>query len=389
MRNLLSTLTALIKELLNSGKEPPYTHAQWAVLVHKECLDVEDVLVADIFTIKDDGKVKLYIESHQLVTVRFLEDLCAILLNHNDVGKVSLLKIVAQQMIQHFLWIEKQYPRYFNSDAPVEDACKEFTRQYIAGSQVFIEDGLRVKNVAPALVDIVMDYLRALESPGRHRIEVLSELLYLIGFADNMKDFAQDSRTAVNWSDELTKNLIYLNFNTPEAYQYCDEWIRREANEESDPAEKLKALGNSRRYLLLLPVKERTWYHAGAVSLRENLAGHLKEEMNYLERLQDNALFLMSQDSPPQSPDTIEVSFSKSQLAFLTRVMIETGVVTTKPAIAVYRFITRRVRTKGRKSQLSTGSFKNSTYKPAPYVVASVKKTLFKMINYIQKHYRT
>jgi hypothetical protein len=109
----------------------------------------------------------------------------------------------------------------------------------------------------------------------------------------------------------------------------------------------------------------------------------LKEEIYYLEKIWGSKLAADKKDNSIEQ-NKMTTQLSVAQLAYLFKIMHETGIISVKSQWDIFRFLQENVSSK-RKETISAQSLNNKYYNVESATKASVKDMLLKMLQYINK----
>jgi hypothetical protein len=131
------------------------------------------------------------------------------------------------------------------------------------------------------------------------------------------------------------------------------------------------------------PVKTHMFYQKGLLPIRTQILNWLKEEIYYLKKIAENKPVKTTQENS-NDQNKITTQMSVAQLAYVLKIMHETGLITAKSQWDMFRFLQENVSSK-RKETISAHSLNNKYYNVEDATKTSVKELLLKMIHHMNK----
>jgi len=177
----------------------------------------------------------------------------------------------------------------------------------------------------------------------------------------------------------LADLLISLNFNTPGCIQWLCNNISAQIEESAHPAGKCECVTS------LLAKFENSCsltpgYKPAALSVKQALLTVLKRKLFYLVKMPP-----AQQPPAPGSPAKLNIGLSVPQLALLTRLMLDTKIISETNQSALLKKITAVVST-SRAAALSFESLRVNYYTPDTPAKAIVKEYLLQMVRLINTY---
>ncbi len=255
--------------------------------------------------------------------------------------------------------------------------------------EIFIPENLKIESISNFNCQI-FQIERLFEGQKGELIEIaLNPVKKLINsdqaityhLAQYFKFFLQE---LLNSKGSLKEILIRLNFNCFSFLHYLTSEIVNDLEELDSYSEKMEKLYWNLKWIKQIQITEKT-YNKSVKSLKDLLIDWINEEISYLEKA-------IALEKLPKI-DTVTTSEEKefklitdlsvSQLGFLLRVFMDSGLFKNKNHRAVARFFARHTKTKGSVA-ISPGNLLNKFYDVSGNVEEVVKGIVFDMLNQIR-----
>ncbi|WP_276374306.1 hypothetical protein [Chryseolinea sp. H1M3-3] len=188
-----------------------------------------------------------------------------------------------------------------------------------------------------------------------------------------------------NWRRmNLCNTLIKLNFNDQQFFQFYSNHITRALLSCETLSDRIDQAAYFYKIISQVTVINGVGLNNSALDIKHQLLEWMTSELDYLrqkERLQIPA----KTDSQIKNDFKIIFDLSVSQLAYIFKIFIDTGVIQNKNASEIIRFLSRFVKTK-RAESVSYESLRVKFYDAESGTKDAVKKTLQSLLSYINKH---
>lgn len=188
-----------------------------------------------------------------------------------------------------------------------------------------------------------------------------------------------------NNKDSLKEQLIRLNFNCFSFLHYLTSEIVNDQEELDSYTEKMEMLYLNLKWIKQIQITEKT-YNRSVKSIKDLLIDWISEEISYLEKAVTlEKLPKIDTITSEEKEFKLITDLSVSQLGFLLRVFMDSGLFKNKNHRAVAQFFARHTKTKG-SSAISPGNLLNKFYDVTGNVEEVVKGIVFDMLNQIRKY---
>ncbi|RZK38516.1 MAG: hypothetical protein EOO90_21955 [Pedobacter sp.] len=223
--------------------------------------------------------------------------------------------------------------------------------------------------------------LKPLRDFGYTGIASYAQLNYIRSYTVELISRCADrARTNFN-TVAVCKFLLSINFNTTKFRDYLEAEIEVDVNSRYAVNEQLELLYDQEKAFKRLPKKPTCSYHPDVESLRTSLLNFVAAEINCLQKKQ--ALNARNIAPTNHSPYKIKTSLTVDRLAYLLRLLIETGAIDANPRAPLLSFIAKSVNTPGTKGEecdISVNSLANK-YKMVTQSTAMGVRTLLRKMS--------
>ena len=195
-------------------------------------------------------------------------------------------------------------------------------------------------------------------------------------------DFSIDNG---NWRRlNLCNTLIKLNFNHPQFFKFYTDHINRALLSCETLSDRIDQAAYFYKIISQVTVANRLCLYDSTSDVRQQLLEWITCELDYLHQKEGLQLPLKT-ESQIKSDFKIIFDLSVSQLAYIFKIFIDTGIIQNKNTSEIIRFLSRFVKTK-RAESVSYESLRIKFYNTESGTKDAVKKTLQSLLSYINKN---
>jgi hypothetical protein len=335
--------------------------------------------------------VELHIQNHQHV----LETLTQSLLSYLDeqdrkhiyslsgqYTQADLCKIVYQYLEKVQRHIERYFTKYLSFDASIPYRSRLLSSVEINKKLKVVYKRLEENNLDEKLLKIINRLLTKLSHITLEERFTYQALIYHKMVLDELYAALQANEGSL--TNELLIEILYrLNFNSVDFFHYLTSRIEGMVAAEEKYEDKKALLYFYQKMYRQQPIKKNIFYHKSLLSIKSQVLKWVKEEIYYLEKIWGSKLAADKKDNSIEQ-NKMTTQLSVAQLAYLFKIMHETGIISVKSQWDIFRFLQENVSSK-RKETISAQSLNNKYYNVESATKASVKDMLLKMLQYINK----
>jgi hypothetical protein len=363
----------------------------YRTLAHDEVERIKHSFHQQCFSLQSQDQIELFIQNHQLE----LETLTRSLLNHLDEperknlyslsGKYTIPDIY--KTTYHYLekvqrHIERYFTKYLAIDASIPYKSRLLNSVDIDKKLKVVYERLMESSLDEKLLKIINYLLSKLAQVTPGERFTYQALIYHTMVLDELYTAIQREERILN-NDLLAEILYRLNFNSIDFFYYLTTSMENTLSAQDSYADKKDILYFYQKMYRQRPVKTNVFYQKSLLSIKEQVLHWLQEEIYYLEKIGE-----IKQAKDKKADNTqqgkITTQFSVSQLAYILKIMHETGLITVKSQWDMFRFMQENVGSK-RKETISAQSLNNKYYSVEAATKTSVKDLLLKLLNHINK----
>lgn len=350
------------------------------VPVSQEVERIKRTLTHEVFSFEDERHLERYIQYHQRATVYLMDKIASLQKNSDAVEFYQQLYSSLEGLLR---FIEKHFTRYFDQDAKAPEEYIALAQKDAEGHLSKLEEQMLARNVDSLLVDAVLQCLRKVSEKNLRNEVTYRRVLYATEVREEISQVLQRSIREDDINEEIRMSVCYLNYNSIKVFAYHAKYYEAMLRSDDSRGEKIEKLSYTLKKINQGQVKPGMFYDKDRPSLKDQLCCYLKEELDYLERLNHGATSKSADSSFHGFKLKLEISVS--QLAYLIRVFVETQVVQNKNITEVLKFLAQYVITK-KSEGISYTSFRVKFYNIEIGTKEAVRNMLFTMIRYIDKN---
>jgi hypothetical protein len=361
---------------------------EWITIAKNYQAKFHGLLLNKILSFQKDKQIILYMHSVQSRLI-FLSD--KLYFSDNDKHK-NIVNHPPQPLnlsdVQQYVLsvleglisiIETQMPLYFNIDAKVTELHNStMACNFKVGSNLLLK---QLKNIDHKLLELILNPFREIMHDKKFNLtyrksNYLNELL-----VELMKTIEETGPQEI--TEVLKEKLIYLNFNSWRLFRYLVKEMTSRVQEEESLTDKILKYYNYLKFINCTYIKSNAILHKDGKSLKEMLADWLSEEI-YVKEKEYQFIHGNSENNNPINDFKILMPLSVPQLAYLTRVFVDTGLIQNKKLNDLFNHLSIHIQTK-RSENISPKNLSNHFYEPDDKSTEMIKTYMINIINEINK----
>lgn len=400
MKYELQILDALIQSDIhpanfNNKKLENDQFLQWQSIALRETERIKNAFKNNVFSLKKERQIETYIQQHQQELIRLTDQLLqyfhpeeAVKIYEVSDEKTStnLYKYVYQCLEDLLTYIEKYFSKYFSLRAKIPDCYKLIAIRDFQECFPDVESSLKEMSASEKLLHVVFLPIKRF-TEDKHKEDIsFRKLIYLKSMLKELKDLSAMKLNNADLNQKIICNLTYLNYNSYRFFGYCTEHIKKHYQQEDTLCGQIEKLAWFYKNISQAQVKPGVSYKPKQKPLKENLLEWIDEEMGFLEKRKQLTLNLPVNKYEGLPLDfKINTNLSVSQLAYLIKLFMESGVMLNRNQREVLRFMSQFTRTK-RAENVSAESLRTKFYNVEHNTKETVKDILIDMVNHIRKN---
>jgi hypothetical protein len=188
-----------------------------------------------------------------------------------------------------------------------------------------------------------------------------------------------------NWRRlNFCNTLIKLNFNHPQFFKFYTDHINRALLTCETLSDRIDQAAYFYKIISQITVIDGVGLNNSVLDIKQQLLEWITCELDYL-RQKERLQLPLKTDSHIKADFKIVFDLSVSQLAYIFKIFMDTGIIQNKNISEVIRFLSGFVKTKKAES-VSYESLRIKFYNTESGTKDAVKKTLQSLLSYINKH---
>jgi len=340
---------------------------RWHSYALEESKKIRKAIITQTLSLHKQKQLELYIQHHQGMLIklsnllyRYTESI--VFVEENSAQQLQLKDlylILNKQLLDLLHFMEHYFAEYWDKGMELPLMLKQDV--YAVFHNYIQELKALLHPAPPTLTDIILTpYMRmdSAEPEGitYHHLQYCKQLyLSLSVYLNIYNNGFQESA--------LLYELVALNFNLPELYQYYTIKIATEINELEDIHDQMKMLAENSKQLKQLNLRMGLVYDTAYPEMRQSLVQWLEEEYHYQQLSLQPTLPASVQNLEPSAALKIPTSLTVEQLGLLLRLLRRSKVFKMKNQSAMLRFFADHFTTL-QKDSISVNNLKNQYYSP-------------------------
>jgi hypothetical protein len=389
VKNSLEILDDLVCERLNPATTPgPYDqgveNVNWINEAAKECKQIRTCLLTKSVDIQKEERLLLLVQQYQAAIIRLLDKIFGYNILYPEAQYKDVYGAIMQHLKELLLFIEYQYPRYFDKEEKVPDLLMMEYQAKLKKELKALDHSLFAK-IDSRLRQIICDHLQKFHRRNSQVFITYKMIAYIKELTTELRDLPA---TSPNATDLLMDLLIQMNFNIAELLNYYVDQLQVSITTCETQVRKIETLLMALKKLNQLQLKPGVAFKPQMPTLKEQIVGWISEEIYYLERQQS---LLGAPTMPLQAihekdeDEKLHTALSVQQLAIFIRAARDTGMLTNKNQTALMKTVAKVFRTPYADT-ISADSLRIKYYLTEPGSTKSVKDLLMEMFKKVQAY---
>ena len=383
MKYELNELERLISELSTDLQSDPYSQ--------DIILDIQSSISTEVVRIKNSFKriafsdhrdllIERYMQNHQSALVDLADKLWPTI--SDDKSKIN--QYTYDQLDDLIRFLEKFFSKYFNPETKIPESYRLIAIRELRPHLKQIQSDLEETNLDMGLIKIVLSPLRKLVHHRSSQI-TFSNLIFcktLFRELSNFREIISDQNDPI---ESLICSMIYLNFNSIKFFTYCTSFIKSCYQSKETLVDQLDKLAWFSKTIGQAAVKPCFTYQAQMATLKDQLLEWIEQETSYLERRHQLSLNLPVNkvDGLPENYK-LTTGLSVAQLAYFTKLLLETKVILNRNHKEVLKFISHYFRSK-KAENISFESMRTKFYNIESNTREAVREIVSTILNEVRK----
>jgi hypothetical protein len=367
----------------------------WISIAETERDRIKKEFITKVSRLKKGKHVAFYIRQHQHQLIR-LTDLLSHYLQIEEINtvnpnqgknKINLYKKFYDCLEDLLAYIEHHFTEYFDLQAKVPDSHKIIASRNIQRKLPEIYKNLTIKGVDKELLLIILDPLYQFVQQDKIYEKIsFQQLIYLKTMLQELEVLSRSELKGTAINRNIMATLVHLNYNSPKFIGYCTMAIKKHYRKQSTASEQMKRLLWIYKKVRQAQVNIIFCYQPGNENLKDILIEWLNSEIHFLKEHK----FLSQHDPGHTNEDErkdfkLQTSLSVSQLAYLIKLLQQTGIIENTNRLELLRFISEVVRTRQTKN-ISPDSLSSKFYNVEENTRKTLKNIIINLLNAINKN---
>lgn len=399
MKYALENIEALIHTGLNPEtiklKQPAIELLSgYIISISEEKIKIRAALIEEVFSLKKERAVELLIQRYQSALINLADDIIHSIrmieafqpvLPQEELSIITVYHHVLKCLEDLLTFIEKHFNRYFNIDERIPENYKLLMQSKFRARLKLLLKRYKVTDIDEKLLDLMTDPFRKFLNADIVKQVTYRELLYLKTLHKEFAEMLLPNQKIVE-KKNIIDLMLYLNFNNYFFINYYINIISKDISESDSITQQIEQLAWWLKTISQLQTRPAVAYKIKDPSAKEQLLGWLADEMAFLEKKQQLTLVMPSHaESKPGAPFSLITSLSVKQVALLTRLLFDTGMIKTDNQTEMLTRIAVGLKTE-RKENISPQNLRVKYYNIDEATKRIIKDLLFKMSDQLRKY---
>jgi hypothetical protein len=389
MNRRLIQLKALVQELIVAKHIAVLT----APLVKNRLLEITQIgeglfqaIREEVFSQVTEQLVKRHLQQTQYDCLLLLQSL-----EQKDHGDRPIPLAMENLLYGVLAYLETHHQRYFCLKAQVPARQLKLALIEMEEQVKLLSAGFKRKAVDLSLQDLMLKCFHGFIKAGNASYESLAFMKHLqLSLINLCRDVQAEDFTRI-----VMEHLLYLRFNAPGYEGYYKSRLLENLDKVYNLNEKFELLYHLEKVIKGQQERSAPCFDPLSPSLVAVLTSFIKAEYRYLQKKQGIALLgqppLTKRGliATPQLPEyRVKVSLSADALAYLVRLMMETGVIIASPRSELLLFIAKNFQTPGIGNAYLSANSLGTKYKQVVQTTArNVNAALGRMQRIVAKEF--
>jgi hypothetical protein len=375
----VSNIIGLIE--LKQLKESDASKFKEAILTESQRIKM--AFKQQVIAVEEERILKRYFSFHQQGICDLINCCTIASRKKTNSTKTNLMLNVMVGILTNLLqFIQDHYPSYFDLNGTLPENKLNLIRLELGADAEIILDKFKDTSLAAALLNLVLNAFRHMQSSSKLSFGVVQNLHNLKASLLALDCLIDDP---VFLKQDFCKALIQNNFNTKEFYEYYLTQINKSLSGCETLSDRIDQLAYFYKICNQIQCDSHLPFNIEAPAIQTQILEWITQELDYLKQKQQLHIAIPSNGEDLIKDFKLNFDLSVSHLAYLFKSFTETGVIQNKNASELIRFLTKFVKTK-KSEAVSYESFRIKYYNAENGTKDAVKKTLQSLINYMNKN---
>lgn len=343
------------------------------------------LLPGELLSIKSEKQFELIIQQIQSILITIADTIT----NHHTHYLQSFTQLKDFEQAYHISFsnivkvlsfIENNYKQYFNQNQKVPDSYLTICRTQFKPALKKLRTILIKQGFQHDFIDVILyPHIRILNNTNN--TYTFKDLIFSKKLIIAQQELIENANE--NLRDQLIELSIYFNCNYSKLYKYIINLLINRIETLNEITDRLKHLSFRLKQLNQTQQKPGYAFNANAISLKEQISIWIEEEICFLEKQMHLQQLFSLPHQPTEEVKGINTILSVKELAFLTRVMMDTNIIYNKNKTYVAQQMAMLFRTK--ENHIQPHSMSRKIHLKEDHAMNNVKDHLIKMLNHINK----
>ncbi|MFO8234725.1 MAG: hypothetical protein R6U04_04880 [Bacteroidales bacterium] len=386
MKYELDILESIIQDTINSqGKINKQPNAYYQS-VNEYFERIETTFIREVFSLKNDQYIELYIQNHQAALIRLSDKVFQNLYRPGseniytisvDSTILNLQKLIYQQIENLLSFMKSYFTKYFNHNDKIPEQYRLVAQRELRENNRQLYYQLKSEKNC-TLLDIAFYPIKKIHESNES--VSFRRLIYIEKLSKEINNSCLSCPGNSN-NCRLKTNLIYLNFNSYRFFCFLTQEITYEYTEKDTICGQIEKLCHHLKQINQVQVNSDFIYKPEQKPLNEQLLSWLMEEISYLEKKRELSSSMVRDNKALLNKDfKIITGQSVSQVAFFLKLLVDVGVITNRNQRELIQFVASNIKTK-QTTHISPESLRTKYYHVDEGTVEVVKDTIIKLLN--------
>jgi hypothetical protein len=299
-----------------------------------------------------------------------------------DCSIYHLYDEIIEKLEQLLAYIEKIFPKYFDSSLKITDAKKKSLQPEISSGLKLLEKELRHLYVPEDLIAIAGTPFREFCKTGK--LVTYRELPYLKVYRKEFAFFIANVKTS-NGTEQFCEFLVSLNFNDFRFYNYLVIDIKEKTNSSHPLPEQLKNLYYHLKLLNQLPVIPGLAFRRELPPIKKQVATWISEELLYQDKQKELMVLADEKQEEQSNEEKIQTTLSVAHLSLVVKLLLESKMISNKNPSELMRLVARNFKT-DRNDDISENSIRNKYYTVESGTLTSMREAMTGLIQLVKQY---
>jgi hypothetical protein len=348
----------------------------------RECMS--DIL-SNVYRIESNALILDYIRKEQMKYTEYTRRLLSMRdFRGRLFEKKNKLKTMNDLLQDLFLstdrvssFIESRYHMYIDNKLPASYHNKLIEIPKIKSNIDFILRKAEGQKINNRLWKIVMYIFSQANRIAFDDTVSINRVKYFKQILGDWKILANDERFN---EDEITENLIFMNFNYNKFFNYLSKRIEEELDEYENIMDKIDRLHYYQHLFSKKYILEGVKYTCENKNIKNQMKIWLQEEIRYFASMIKDKAYEQIKFDYVNLEEKIDTELSVSQIAYFLNILFDVGIVKNENKSKIVRIISQTVSSKSKKD-ISAGSIQRKMYDADSYTIKSIRELLLRMLS--------